>query len=66
MTDSRRRELAREFMSAAFAQVEEKIELAIHAYEREQDGAGTGARRDQLGGLVVSGGVASNAYLRLR
>ena len=49
--------LARSFQRAAVAQLEEKVGLALGACARE------GVR---VGSLVVSGGVASNAFLRER
>lgn len=59
MGEERKRELARGFMGAAVAQVEEKIKLALRWWEEKGEGK-------KLGGLVVSGGVASNQFLRRR
>lgn len=59
MEEERKRELARGFMGAAVAQVEEKVGLAIKWWEGRGEG-------QKLGGLVVSGGVASNQFLRRR
>ncbi|GAA6016578.1 hypothetical protein JCM11491_006002 [Sporobolomyces phaffii] len=55
----RKRELARGFMVAAFEQVEGKVALGLDHLAREGE---VGPIR----GLVVSGGVASNLYLRKR
>lgn len=57
----RKRKLASAFMMATFKQVEEKVALGIELFDREERRRGGNA---QLGGLVVSGGVASNMYLR--
>ncbi|KAI0063524.1 glycoprotease [Artomyces pyxidatus] len=52
-----KRELAREFQRAAVGQLEEKVGLALHWCQMR----GIDVRH-----IVVSGGVASNAYLRDR
>lgn len=62
MNDERKRELARSFFSSAIGQVEEKVGLALKGWE-ESEGSG---EKEKLGGLVVSGGVASNLWLRMR
>ncbi|GAA6004661.1 hypothetical protein JCM10207_000971 [Rhodosporidiobolus poonsookiae] len=54
----RRRATARAFMLAAFAQIEDKVALAL----RQAEGGG----EERTRGLVVSGGVASNLILRER
>lgn len=58
MSEDRRQQLAREFVSAAVAQVEEKVKLAL----RDRTAAG----EIPFKALVVSGGVASNLFLRMR
>jgi tRNA A37 threonylcarbamoyltransferase TsaD len=63
MPHQRRRSVAQAFMRAAFAQVEEKVALGVKHFEQESSRSGS---KEQLGGLVVSGGVASNQYLRRR
>lgn len=55
MAEERRQELARSFIAAAVQQLEEKIILALRKLEDRK-----------LKALVVSGGVASNQYLRDR
>lgn len=57
MTTENKRAIARAFQSAAFAQLEEKLILAFKWCAQEQ----IAVRH-----LVVSGGVASNSYLRER
>ena len=64
MSEGRKRDVAAAFMRTAFEQVGEKVGLAVKAFEAE--GASSGDGRDRLGGLVVSGGVAANLYLRKR
>lgn len=63
MSDERKKALASAFMRTAFEQVGEKVGLGIELFEKEQEGD---AAIERLGGLVVSGGVASNLYLRKR
>ncbi|GAA5910968.1 putative N(6)-L-threonylcarbamoyladenine synthase [Sporobolomyces salmoneus] len=48
--------IAKGFMVAAFKQVEEKLAMGLRKIEQEEG--------IQVEGLVVSGGVASNTYLR--
>jgi tRNA A37 threonylcarbamoyltransferase TsaD len=63
MSTDRKTEIAKVFLSSAISQVEEKIMLGIQFYDQEcREGRGTGP----LGGLVCSGGVASNSFLRKR
>ena len=51
-------------MGCAFEQVAEKVRLGLVWWEREgEDGKGKG---EVLGSLVVSGGVASNQFLRTK
>lgn len=64
MSEERKREVAGAFMRTAFEQVGEKVGLAVKAFEAEEQVKGEG--RERLGGLVVSGGVAANLYLRTR
>lgn len=59
MPEARSRQLAREFVGACVGQVEEKVRLAVRACEAELGG-------ETLKGVVASGGVASNAFLRMR
>ncbi|KAH8926758.1 hypothetical protein BT69DRAFT_1347781 [Atractiella rhizophila] len=54
-----RRLVGRRFVDAAFGQVEQKVVYALR-YLKEEEGIG----ESELGGLVVSGGVASNLHLR--
>ncbi|GAA5877457.1 hypothetical protein JCM16303_003340 [Sporobolomyces ruberrimus] len=56
LSETRKQELAKGFMESCFRQVEEKVEMGFKAIEEEE-----GVRVE---GLVVSGGVASNTYLR--
>lgn len=63
MSDERKRLLSAEFIKSAVAQIEEKVELGIKGFE---DGEVGKAVEEKLGGLVVSGGVASNMFLRSR
>lgn len=63
MSLARRRQVAKAFMRSAFAQVEEKVSLGIKHFESENLTLGS---QERLGGLVVSGGVASNQFLRQR
>jgi len=56
MSTAQKQSIARGFMVAAFKQVEEKLGMGLKQIE-EQEGI-------QVKGLVVSGGVASNTYLR--
>lgn len=65
MTQERKKEVAGAFMITAFEQVGEKVGLAVRRFEAEEGRKEEGGRQ-KLGGLVVSGGVASNLYLRKR
>jgi N6-L-threonylcarbamoyladenine synthase len=56
MSPAQKQSIARGFMVAAFKQVEEKLGMGLKQIE-EQEGI-------EVKGLVVSGGVASNTYLR--
>ncbi|KAK4702425.1 hypothetical protein P7C70_g3801, partial [Phenoliferia sp. Uapishka_3] len=58
MLEERKKELARGFVGACVAQVEEKVKLALRSLE--------GGEQGDVKALVVSGGVASNAFLRMR
>lgn len=49
--------IARGFQEAAFGQLEEKVKLALRWCDK---------RGVKVNGLVASGGVASNMYLRER
>lgn len=60
MDPLRKRELVRGFMAAGIQQLEEKVGLALTEWEKER------SPTESLGGLVVSGGVASNSFLRER
>ncbi|KAK4058910.1 Mitochondrial tRNAs modification protein [Microbotryomycetes sp. JL221] len=62
MSEERRKELAKAFMTAAFKQIGKKVELGVRHFEREQQKSGEVPA--SLGALVVSGGVASNLFLR--
>jgi N6-L-threonylcarbamoyladenine synthase len=57
MLPEQRVRLARDFQTAAIAQLEEKIVLALRACELKGEG---------VQHVIVSGGVASNSYLRKR
>ncbi|ORY72226.1 glycoprotease family-domain-containing protein [Leucosporidium creatinivorum] len=61
MTEERKKQVSGAFMKAAFEQVGEKVGLAVRGFEKEVKEVGG---EERLGGLVVSGGVASNLYLR--
>lgn len=63
MSVERKREIARRFMSCAFDQVAEKVRLGLEWWRVEN---GVEGERKVLGSLVVSGGVASNQFLRKR
>ncbi|GJN88721.1 hypothetical protein Rhopal_001687-T1 [Rhodotorula paludigena] len=58
MRPERKEQVARAFMRAAFAQIEGKVERAIKVLKEKGE--------DEVKGLVVSGGVASNLVLRER
>lgn len=64
MAADRKRDLARAFIAAAVGQLEEKVGLALRQWKMETEGKIIGGA--SLGGLVVSGGVASNMFLRRR
>lgn len=59
MAAERKRDLARAFVASAVEQVEEKVKLALRGWDTEGEGG-------PLQALVVSGGVASNQFLRMR
>lgn len=59
MSEKMKRKLAKGFMVAGFKQVEEKVELGWRQLDLEREGL-----EEEIKGLVVSGGVASNTYLR--
>lgn len=67
-----RRALARRFQSAAVKQLEDKLELGLSMLKEEEKarlkqlGEGSKVVRAPVNALVVSGGVASNLYLRQR
>lgn len=67
MSEDRSRGLANDFVVAAVAQVEDRVRLAVKECEKqlgeEHGGEVAGGR---LKAVVASGGVASNAYLRMR
>ncbi|GAA5867927.1 hypothetical protein JCM1840_003490 [Sporobolomyces johnsonii] len=63
MSDARKRQVASAFMRAAVRQVEEKVEVGLRTVETE---FGTEQGGERVRGLVVSGGVASNMFLRER
>jgi N6-L-threonylcarbamoyladenine synthase len=58
MSLEQKQSIARGFMVAAFKQVEEKVSLGLRKIEQDEE------RGIKVRGLVVSGGVASNTYLR--
>lgn len=58
MPDDRKRQVARAFSLAAFKQIEDKVLLALEKLREEG--------QEEVRGLVVSGGVASNLVLRER
>ena len=49
-------------MRTAFKQVAEKVKLGLEWWENSEEGKEGG----KLGSLVVSGGVASNQFLRIK
>ncbi|BGO89469.1 hypothetical protein NBRC10512_006657 [Rhodotorula toruloides] len=57
MSDARRRQIARCYLEAAFEHIGEKVGMAMRKLGREGQ---------EVKGLVVSGGVASNLVLRQR
>lgn len=57
MSDARRRQIARSYLEAAFEHIGEKVGMAMRKLGREGQ---------EVKGLVVSGGVASNLVLRQR
>ncbi|BGP22693.1 Mitochondrial tRNAs modification protein [Rhodotorula toruloides] len=57
MSDERRRQVAKCYMDAAFEHIEEKVGMAMRNLAKEGQ---------EVKGLVVSGGVASNLILRQR
>lgn len=67
MDEDRKKQVAVAFMKAAFEQVGEKVGLAVRGFEEEERAKEEGGgMKERLGALVVSGGVASNLYLRKR
>lgn len=60
MSPNRKRELVRGYMGSAVSQLEDTVKSALKWWESRNE---TGER---LGGLVCSGGVASNLFLRAR
>ncbi len=58
MKDNLKRAMARRFQEAAIGHLEEKVNLALDLLQQEDVG--------ELSSLVVSGGVASNSFLRSR
>ncbi len=61
MKESLKRAMARRFQEAAVGSVVEKVGMALDVVEGMEELKG-----NTLGALVVSGGVASNSYLRDR
>ncbi|KAK4053766.1 Mitochondrial tRNAs modification protein [Microbotryomycetes sp. JL201] len=64
MSENDKRTLAGAFMKAVFKQIAQKVKLGIQLVETEERDPSGASGRQQLGCLVVSGGVASNMYLR--
>lgn len=66
MKEERSRELANLFVTAAVAQVEDKVRLAVKRCDALLANATNDGGPTKLRAVVASGGVASNAFLRMR
>lgn len=63
-SESQRQSLAHAFQCAAFDQIQDKIKMALRGVSGTSDDIIQGGNTLNVQDLVISGGVASNQYLR--
>ena len=64
MTQDERRALGREVMEVAFEHLASRVVMALKALQQEEEGGEEPEPHNRVRTLVISGGVASNRFLR--